>query len=52
VARAAYGDALKFLKKNTAGSLTPIIRFQNAGYVMDDVAAKIGTGRSRPVPTR
>ena len=41
VARSAYEDALKFLKTNTAGSLTPIIRFQNAGYIMGDVAAKI-----------
>jgi alkylation response protein AidB-like acyl-CoA dehydrogenase len=45
VARAAYEDALKFLKTNTAGSLTPIIRFQNAGYVMGDVAAKIESAR-------
>jgi nitroalkane oxidase len=45
VARSAYEDALKFIKKNTAGSLTPIIRFQNAGYVMGDVAAKIESGR-------
>jgi alkylation response protein AidB-like acyl-CoA dehydrogenase len=45
VARSAYEDALKFLKKNTAGSLTPIIRFQNAGYIMGDVAAKIESAR-------
>ncbi|WKA27455.1 acyl-CoA dehydrogenase family protein [Bradyrhizobium roseum] len=45
VARSAYEDALKFLKTNTAGSLTPIIRFQNAGYIMGDVAAKIESAR-------
>jgi alkylation response protein AidB-like acyl-CoA dehydrogenase len=45
VARSAYEDALKFLKKNTAASLTPIIRFQNAGYVMGDIAAKIESAR-------
>ncbi|MCA1457788.1 acyl-CoA/acyl-ACP dehydrogenase [Bradyrhizobium sp. BRP22] len=45
VARAAYEDAMTFLKKNTAGSLTPIIRFQNAGYIMGDVAAKIESAR-------
>ncbi|MFT0877506.1 acyl-CoA dehydrogenase family protein [Rhodopseudomonas sp. G2_2311] len=45
VARAAYEDALKFAKSNTAGSLTPIIRFQNVGYILGDVAAKIESAR-------
>ena len=45
VARAAYEAALAFTKKNTAGSLTPIIQFQNVGYVLGDVAAKIESAR-------
>jgi alkylation response protein AidB-like acyl-CoA dehydrogenase len=45
VARAAYEDALKWAKENTAGSLTPIIRFQNVGYVLGDCAAKIESAR-------
>ncbi|WP_213769286.1 acyl-CoA dehydrogenase family protein [Caballeronia sp. dw_19] len=45
VARAAYEAALKFAKKNTAGSLTPIIQFQNVGYVLGDVAARIESAR-------
>ncbi|MDP9901757.1 acyl-CoA dehydrogenase family protein [Variovorax ginsengisoli] len=45
VARAAYEAALKFAKKNTSGSLTPIIQFQNVGYVLGDVAAKIESAR-------
>lgn len=45
VARAAYEDALAWAKNNTAGSLTPIIRFQNVGYVLGDCAAKIESAR-------
>lgn len=41
VARAAYEAALAFAKGNTAGALKPIINFQNVGYVLGDVAAKI-----------
>jgi alkylation response protein AidB-like acyl-CoA dehydrogenase len=41
VARAAYESALAFARGNTAGALTPIIKFQNVGYVLGDVAAKI-----------
>ncbi|MBR8030249.1 acyl-CoA dehydrogenase family protein [Burkholderia cenocepacia] len=45
VARAAYEAALKFTKKNTSGSLTPIIQFQNVGYLLGDIAAKIESAR-------
>ncbi|MEN3266716.1 MAG: hypothetical protein V7646_3610 [Pseudonocardia sp.] len=45
VARAAYEKALNFAKGNTAGALKPIINFQNVGYVLGDVAAKIEMGR-------
>jgi alkylation response protein AidB-like acyl-CoA dehydrogenase len=45
VARAAYEKALTFAKANTAGALKPIIHFQNVGYVLGDVAAKIEMGR-------
>ena len=45
MARSAYEDALAFAKSNTAGSLTPIIRFQNVGYVLGDCAAKIESAR-------
>lgn len=45
MARSAYEAALKFCKTNTAGSLTPIIRFQNVGYILGDCAAKIESAR-------
>jgi alkylation response protein AidB-like acyl-CoA dehydrogenase len=45
MARAAYEMALDFAKRNTAGALRPIIGFQNVGYVLGDVAAKIEMGR-------
>jgi len=45
VARSAYEKALDFAKGNTAGSLKPIIGYQNVGYVLGDVAAKIEMGR-------
>lgn len=45
VARAAYELALEFAKGNTAGALKPIIHFQNVGYVLGDVAAKIEMAR-------
>ncbi|SHK17654.1 Acyl-CoA dehydrogenase, C-terminal domain [Pseudonocardia thermophila] len=44
MARAAYEMALEFARTNTAGALKPIIEFQNVGYVLGDVAAKIETG--------
>ncbi|WP_416429739.1 acyl-CoA dehydrogenase family protein [Paenarthrobacter nicotinovorans] len=45
IARTAYEMALEFAKNNSAGSLGPIMRFQNVGYVLGDVAAKIEMGR-------
>jgi len=45
MARAAYEMALDFARGNTAGALRPIIGFQNVGYVLGDVAAKIEMGR-------
>jgi alkylation response protein AidB-like acyl-CoA dehydrogenase len=45
MARAAYEMALDFARGNTAGALKPIISFQNVGYVLGDVAAKIEMGR-------
>lgn len=41
VARSAYEAALDWAKKYTAGASEPIINFQNVGYVLGDVAAKI-----------
>ncbi|HEY7144256.1 MAG TPA: acyl-CoA dehydrogenase family protein [Streptosporangiaceae bacterium] len=41
VARSAYEAALEWAKTNTAGGPTPIIGYQNAGYVLGDVAARI-----------
>ena len=41
MARAAYEMALEFARGNTAGAIKPIIAFQNVGYVLGDVAAKI-----------
>jgi alkylation response protein AidB-like acyl-CoA dehydrogenase len=41
VARSAYEAALNWTKKYTAGAPHPIIHFQNAGYVLGDVAARI-----------
>jgi len=41
VARSAYEDALEWAKTYTAGGPTPIINYQNVGYVLGDVAAKI-----------
>ncbi len=45
VARSAYEKALDFAKGNTAGSLKPIIGYQNVGYVLGDVASKIEMAR-------
>lgn len=44
-ARTAYEKALEFAKNNSAGSTGPIMNFQNVGYVLGDVAAKIEMGR-------
>jgi alkylation response protein AidB-like acyl-CoA dehydrogenase len=41
VARAAYESALDWAKTYTAGSPHPMIYFQNVGYVLGDVAARI-----------
>ncbi|HET9899095.1 MAG TPA: acyl-CoA dehydrogenase family protein [Streptosporangiaceae bacterium] len=41
VARSAYEEALNWAKTYTAGGPTPIINYQNAGYVLGDVAARI-----------
>ena len=45
MARAAFEMALEFAQGNTAGAIKPIINFQNVGYVLGDVAAKIEMGR-------
>lgn len=41
VARAAYETALEWAKTYTAGGPEPIINYQNVGYVLGDVAARI-----------
>jgi acyl-CoA dehydrogenase len=41
VARAAYESALEWSKTYTAGGPHPIIHYQNVGYVLGDVAARI-----------
>lgn len=41
VARAAYEAALDWCKTYTAGAPHPMIHFQNVGYVLGDVAARI-----------
>ena len=41
VARAAYEAALDWAKTYTAGGPKPIIHYQNLGYVLGDVAARI-----------
>lgn len=41
VARSAYEEALEWAKTYTAGGPTPIIHYQNVGYVLGDVAARI-----------
>jgi len=41
VARAAYEAALEWAKSYTAGGPHPIIHYQNVGYVLGDVAARI-----------
>src|SRR4051794_33549487 len=41
VARTAYEAALEWAKTYTAGSPHPMIHFQNVGYVLADVAARI-----------
>lgn len=46
MARAAYEMALDWAKNNTAGGFAPIIGFQNVGYVLGDVAAKIEMART------
>jgi alkylation response protein AidB-like acyl-CoA dehydrogenase len=41
VARAAYEAALNWSKTYTAGGPRPIIQYQNVGYLLGDVAARI-----------
>ena len=41
VARSAYEAALEWAKSYTAGGPHPIIHYQNVGYVLGDVAARI-----------
>jgi acyl-CoA dehydrogenase len=41
VARSAYEAALEWAKTYTAGGPRPIIHYQNVGYVLGDVAARI-----------
>lgn len=41
VARSAYEAALEWAKAYTAGGPKPIIHYQNVGYVLGDVAARI-----------
>jgi nitroalkane oxidase len=41
VARSAYESALEWAKTYTAGGPKPIIHYQNVGYVLGDVAARI-----------
>ena len=41
VARSAYEAALEWAKTYTAGGPHPIIHYQNVGYVLGDVAARI-----------
>jgi acyl-CoA dehydrogenase len=41
VARSAYEAALEWAKTYTAGGPKPIIHYQNVGYVLGDVAARI-----------
>ncbi len=41
VARSAYEAALEWAKTYTAGGPQPIIHYQNVGYVLGDVAARI-----------
>jgi alkylation response protein AidB-like acyl-CoA dehydrogenase len=41
VARAAFEAALEWAKTYTAGGPQPIIHYQNAGYILGDVAARI-----------
>ena len=41
VARSAYEAALEWSKTYTAGGSSPIINYQNVGYVLGDVAARI-----------
>jgi alkylation response protein AidB-like acyl-CoA dehydrogenase len=41
VARAAYTSALEWAKTYTAGGPSPIIQYQNVGYILGDVAARI-----------
>lgn len=41
VARSAYEAALEWAKTYTAGGPNPIIQYQNVGYVLGDVAARI-----------
>ena len=41
VARAAYEAALEWARTYTAGGPQPIINYQNVGYVLGDVAARI-----------
>jgi alkylation response protein AidB-like acyl-CoA dehydrogenase len=41
VARAAYETALKWAKTYTSGGPQPIINYQNVGYILGDVAARI-----------
>jgi acyl-CoA dehydrogenase len=45
VARAAFETALKWAKTYTSGGPRPIINYQNVGYVLGDVAARIEAAR-------
>jgi acyl-CoA dehydrogenase len=45
VARAAYEAALQWAKTYTSGGPLPIIHYQNAGYILGDVAARIEAAR-------
>jgi alkylation response protein AidB-like acyl-CoA dehydrogenase len=45
VARAAYEVALRFSKRYSGRAVAPITQFENVGYVLSDVAARIESAR-------
>lgn len=45
VARAAFETALKWAKTYTSGGPRPIINYQNVGYMLGDIAARIEAAR-------
>jgi acyl-CoA dehydrogenase len=45
VARAAYEDALRMCRTYTSGGPRPIIHYQNVGYMLGDIAARIEAAR-------